>query len=443
MKQTIRAFFTVQFLLAGALSLDAYQWDAVRASAIDLSRLAIRENREIRESLRDLLSAPTSEVLKFRRKVFAQKGSEGRVAAEVRKSGDSFYILFLNEEQGAFPVSSKGSWVVKRNLADGAFVQVKIFYQSDPGTFLRIFPSGERTVMDVYLYDRIVYRDVPMGMRFQDVLTSGFEEIVDLTKGTVSWETLVPSVEPKFYHGVVSMVEKIRAALPGLPDAEDGAMDENGRLVFIENLAPQDRLPGFNCSGFAKWVADGIHRVRTGKYLDIVTLKTKREELRGNPISRKFEDARDPFFGLDWSRNIATALAALDSLSENAAADSQDVRNLPFWKYKKDIGFPSEDLKAILHHLAVTEPGNFYIGSVCRQAGRNPVLLQHVHLAVFFPYFDSKGNFRLSVMERNVETPIDAFMKRYTYDFIHLVRVRADADFVPPVIGTFLPASIE
>ena len=429
-----RFSFQILTLLFSAVLLPAYQWDGIRSSGIDLSRLDIEENQEIRELKKDLIFAPTSEVLKSGRKVYAQKGRAGRVAVEVQKNGDSFYLCFLNEEKGSYPISSKGSWIIKRSFANGNFVQVKIFFQSDAGTFLRIFPLGDRSVLDVYLYDRLVYHDVPIGVKFQDVLTSSFQEIIDLTKGTVSWETLVPVVEPRLYEAVLSMISKIRAALPSLPDAEDGAMDKNGKLVYIETLSAQERLPGFNCSGFAKWVADGIYHPRTGEYLDIEQLKKKRLELRGTKTTERFEDARDPFFGLDWSRNIASAFADLDETSSGRTAEAQDVRNLPFWRYREDIGYAQEDLKAILHYLAVTEPGNFYIGSVCRQEGKKPSLLQHVHLAVFFPYFDGTGNFRLAVMERNVETDLDSFMKRYKYDYIHLVRLRADADFVPPLI---------
>jgi hypothetical protein len=68
-------------------------------------------------------------------------------------------------------------------------------------------------------------------------------------------------------------------------------------------------------------------------------LKKKPLDARGSFISRRFEEERDPFFGLDWSRNIAAALARLDGTS-GVTAESQDVRKLPYWQYREDIGFP-------------------------------------------------------------------------------------------------------
>jgi hypothetical protein len=414
-------------------SLYALQWDLVGASGTDLRKFDIRDNHEIRELYRDAIGAPTSEVLKLPARVLSQRREEHRVSVEVKRSGDAYYILFINEEEFKFPLFSRGSWIIKRDLRTGEFIQAKIFFHSDPGSFVRIFPAGERAFMDVYLLDRMVHRRVPVGRGFFDLLTDPFESIVSLTRGTVDWETLVPPVTGDFSR-VKKMVETIRPLLPKLPDAEDGAMDENGRLVYIDTLSAQERLPGFNCSGFAKWVADGLYAPRTGRFLKIDQLKVKPLDVRGNFISRRYETERDPYFGLDWSRNIAAALAGLDGKGLKVSVKSQDIRDLPYWKYREDIGFSVPDIRGILYYLTVTEPGNFYIGSVNREFGKNPVLRQHIHVVVLFPYFDEKGVFQVSVMERNVETGIESLNRRYRGDFIHLVRVRAAEDFTPPVI---------
>jgi len=224
------------------------------------------------------------------------------------------------------------------------------------------------------------------------------------------------------------MVERIRKDLPLLPDAEDGAMDKNGKLVFIKSAKSQERLPGFNCSGFAKWVADGLYKPRTGSYLDIEDLKKKQLSIRGNRITNRYEEERDPFFGLDWTRNIAQIL------SGSSDPEGQDVRNLPYGRYREDIGFPMDELKGILFYLAVREPGTFYLGSINREYGNEPILRQHYHIVVLFPYFLETGEFRVVVFERNVESDLASLNKRYPGDFIHLVRIEADTIFNPPRI---------
>jgi hypothetical protein len=117
-----------------------------------------------------------------------------------------------------------------------------------------------------------------------------------------------------------------------------------------------------------------------------------------------------------------------------AGPESADVRSVSGFQYLEDVGYAVHDLGAVLYNLAVSEPGHFYIGSVNTQFGTAPVLRQHVHIAVFFPYFDEFGRFVVDVMERNVETSLESLEKRYPKDFVHLVRVRADSRFRPPKI---------
>jgi hypothetical protein len=282
--------------------------------------------------------------------------------------------------------------------------------------------------MDVYLFDSLLYREVPLGMSLPLLLTEPFQQILERTRKTVEWSILLRNVDSGPYASVLTMREKIRKELPRLPDAEDGAMDRSGKLVFIESMKAQERLPGFNCSGFAKWVADGLYRPKTGQYLDIEALKEKHLSRRGSRITNRFEEERDPFFGLDWTRNIARALAGGED------PEQQDVRYLPFWEYREDVGYPIQEIEGILFSLAILEPGYFYLGSINREFGADPVLRQHVHVVVLFPYFTSKGEFRVAVFERNVETGLPFLKKRFEGNFIHLVRIKADSLFDPPRI---------
>ncbi|MFA7565651.1 MAG: hypothetical protein WCY01_01390, partial [Alkalispirochaeta sp.] len=104
----------------------------------------------------------------------------------------------------------------------------------------------------------------------------------------------------------------------------------------------------------------------------------------------------------------------------------------PFARYVEDVGYRVESLSAVLYWLARNEPGTFYLGSVNRLFGSDPVLRQHTHVVVLFPWFDESGRFQVSVMERNVETSLSSLEKRYGKDYIHLVRVRGNPRFEPP-----------
>ena len=417
-------------LFAGVSRLSLYPqpWGGIGAFVSDPSPGWDKENLDARLSYRQLFTATLEELERFRERVVTQRNGGSRVKVSTERSNGAVYLLFLNETFGEFPLYSAGSWILKKDGKTGALMQVKIFYRTEPGCYIRLFPRGTKTLMDVYLFDSLLYKAVPLGMSLSVLLTESFQQIVDRTRTTVDWSILLRQPDPLAYASVLTMIQKIRRELPHLPDAEDGAMDKNGKLVLIATLKAQERLPGFNCSGFAKWVADGLYKPRTGQYLDIEALKEKHLSHRGSRITNRFEEDRDPFFGLDWTRNIARYLAGVTE------PEQQDVRYVPFWEYREDVGYPLEELEGILYTLAVQEGGNFYLGSINREYGTDPVLRQHVHIVVLFPYFTEKGEFRVAVFERNVETGLSILKKNFKGNFIHLVRVKADPLFDPPRI---------
>jgi hypothetical protein len=394
------------------------------------------EHHEVRRRLDRLVFAPVGDLFRVVPATLSQRQSSQRVRVRTELQNGFVYLLFLNEVNGRYPVFGQGSMVIRRDLSDGSFNQIKVFLRNDERFFVRIRPLSddlqERAAMTVYAMGSVSHRDVVLPFSMETILTAPFSRVLEATDGIVRWSDLLRRIESHEYRDVRVMSERIRDALPSLPDAEDGAMDESGKLVFIESLRLQNGLPGFNCSGFAKWVCDGIYRSVTGRYMSIEALKEKHLDYRGHRFSRPEEDERDPYFGLDWSRNIATTMSELRLAP--AGPESADVRSVSGFQYLEDVGYAVHDLGAVLYNLAVSEPGHFYIGSVNTQFGTAPVLRQHVHIAVFFPYFDEFGRFVVDVMERNVETSLESLEKRYPKDFVHLVRVRADSRFRPPKI---------
>ncbi|MFP3959560.1 MAG: hypothetical protein ACLFUX_05285 [Spirochaetaceae bacterium] len=400
----------------------------------------IPETADVRTYMREEVLAPKQEVLERpREQVFRQNVSDTRVKYEVRAGDEHFYLLFLNEvpasdRNDGYPVFGAGNYIVRRNMDDGSFSQIKVFLQTDPGFFARLFPDGDRVRMEIHAAGERLYSNIALSTSFERLLFAPFSTVIEMTDSIVDWEYLLPEVDPARYEEVRTMAERARDALSSLPDAEDGAMDENGKLVSIESLVLQDDQPGFNCSGFAKWIVDGIVEPRTGEYLGIDRLKQKHLDARGHRWSARREEERDPYFGLDWSRNLAAALLELDRPGSDIDPEAADVRRVPYARYVEDVGYPVGELRRVLYGLALEEPGHFYIGSVNQEFGTEPVLRQHVHIAVFFPYFDESGRFRVTLLERNVESTLDSLADRYAGAYVHLVRARADERFTPPAI---------
>ena len=154
-------FNTVILLLLQAVCPLAPLWAENSYSAPDLSGFfnpyTVEANCEYRQRLKSLITAPKEEVIKGRSRVFTQSLTGQRVQFRIETSAHSFYLLFLNERNHSFPIAGRGNYIIKRGLERGQFQQIKIFYRNDPGSFIRIFPAGERSEMDVFLFGKSVY----------------------------------------------------------------------------------------------------------------------------------------------------------------------------------------------------------------------------------------------------------------------------------------------
>jgi hypothetical protein len=389
----------------------------------------VPENQSVRARYREVILGTVRENAAAPAALEVQ-GQGPRVQFRTERANGFLYSLFLNEKDSGFPVDGGGSWVIKRDTADGSFVQAKVFYRSDPGCFLRLLPSGGRTLLEVFLFGIAVDRRVQVPVAFRTLLTEPLARVVELTRPAVRWELLLAEGPPvEELARALGLLRAGLGALRALGEAEDGAMDEQGRTVRIADLSAQPG--GLNCSGFAKWVVDGYYRPLTGRLLAIPELKQRHPELRGNRWSQRFEEARDPYFGLDWSRNLAAALARARG-EPGEGWETWDVRRLTYLEYREDVGFAVEELPAALYLASLKDPGSFFIGSFNREYGSEPVLRQHYHLAVFFPYFSGGGDFRTAVFDLGRETTVADVQKRFAGHYVHLVRLGASGEWVAP-----------
>jgi hypothetical protein len=94
---------------------------------------SVPENEEARGKLKELFYAPTPAMPEGQERIFEQQSTGTRVKFETRRQNGHLYYLFQNEEHSSFSISGRGNYVLKRELESGRFVQIKIFYRSDPG----------------------------------------------------------------------------------------------------------------------------------------------------------------------------------------------------------------------------------------------------------------------------------------------------------------------
>jgi hypothetical protein len=394
----------------------------------------VPENLEVRDRYREVVLGSLRENASAPAAVYSQADGS-RVQFRTERSESALYTLFLNQRDKDFPIDSSGSWIIKRSTEDGGFLQAKVYYRSDPGCFLRLFPQGSRTLLEVTLYGVPVVRRAQLPVAFSSLLTSPFARVVELSRSLVRWELLLWRGEPAADSRLLEASGRIRSALGGLRVADDGALDEEGRYIRIADGSRQGPAGGLNCSGFAKWVVDGFYGpLSGGRLLGVEQLKRRNLELRGNRWSAGHELDRDPYFGLDWARNLASALGRAYGEAE-AGPEASDLRRLDFLEYREDVGYPVEELELALFLAAARSPGSFYLGSLNREmAGLpgQPVLRQHYHLAVFLPYFTAGGEFRVAVFDLARESSLADIRRRFAGHYIHLQRLSALGSWAAP-----------
>ncbi|MFP3090381.1 hypothetical protein LQZ21_08650 [Treponema sp. TIM-1] len=421
-------FFSILFL---GLLTSAY--------TLDVSTRSIQDDSSLRISIKDtwLTEAP-GKVLEKSPWVHTLPGGD-RIQVRAEGERGECLIILARELGGTFPGWAQGSWVLTRRRDTGLPERIRIFLRSDPYVYVQFRPfTGDKSLMDVVVYDAYVVHSQPLAIPFERLLVIPVEDALRTAGASFPRRYFDP--DPGMYRELREFIALVRQRLPELRFRDDGAIDEQGRYVFIENLALQDGPGGLNCSGFAKWIVDGILRPRTGERLTIPPLKEPFGD-RTSSFSEAYERLRDPFFGLDWTRNLAAAAGNFGTLEEievqkgsfasviRRKEGKSSIRAYP--GFLQNAGFDSEGIHPLLYTLAVDEPGFIYLASVNQERGPAPRMRQHFHVAVLVPYFTEAGNFRIALFESAAETSFTNFKTRYPGHHINLVRI--------PVEGTFDP----
>lgn len=321
---------------------------------------------------------------------------------------------------------------------NGIGIEEEIVLVEHPRLSLRLHNQSAYK-LDVLLDGHIIHRNINIGAIDRDWLS--VPRLLEMSGRKVNWDRLLPvrstvAQQEKGITATEQLIAQLRPLLPTLPDADDGATDEQGRLVKIDTGTIINDGGGFNCSGFSKWVVDGLLFPISNRYLPIPQLKKRQLQRRGHSISALYEQERDPYFGLDWSRALAAAYyRERYSVNTAAAMRAVDVHSLPYFSHIDDIGYRVSDLQAVLYLLALQEPHNFYIGSLNKDFGDSPRLRQHFHIALLLPYFTTEGEFKVVVFERNKETDFAEFIARNRDIDIHLVRTASSVRFTPPRVS--------
>lgn len=465
-KQTVRPHISYinLFIWYALCSILSFPVQAAPYSAEDIPFYLISDDASLRRNLIETwFTVPVSQVLKQRSKRFTLETGE-LVEVRFEQGPSEMLILLARERQGLYPGWVQGSWILYRNLSDGKIKKIRLYLRSDPYVYVEFRPQDAgKSVYDVVAYSGYVAYSRPIPLDMEDLYTLSMKQVLSLAGKGFPAEYF--DVDPRMYRDLRSFVVKVRSYLPQLSYGDDGALDEQGQPVYIASLEPQGTSWGLNCSGFTKWLIDGMLRPITGQGLPINEIK-KPAGNRGSNFTDPLEALLDPFFGLDWTRNLAIQANRVLRAPHYATLQEIEITDSPvsqlflkknnktelvsFPPYLKNAGFNIEGLPALMYSLAVQYPQWLYLVSV--NTDRTAVLRQypsgtvlpsegakgirrHFHVAALVPYFTEDGVFKVSVFESAAETSFDTFVRRYPGYQVNLVRIPFSEEFVPFMVN--------
>ena len=346
---------------------------------------------------------------------------------------DTVRVVVTVKPDGANGV--QGEWRLSRPAFAGSAEEIRIFPINDENVYLSLKPSSAnsgKSFLSIMVHGIALAENIPLGASIERLYTASLESIAAMASPLTPWNIFFAG-DTSPYVDARGVVRAIRRGISAVYYTDDGAFDEEGRPVRIGDRSPQDQaeieaagtIGGVNCSGFVKWIVDGIVRPAAGSGLFIDPLKTSTQ----NPsthFTEPFRESRELFFSLDWCRNLAAAVVSLNAGRTVLPADAgTDVTASPFAGangYYKDAGYQTSELLPLMYWLAVNEPGCFYLAALSRERG-DPPLRQFHHAAAIFPYFDEDGAFTVAVFENAEETQLADFIEKNEVAFVHLSRV--------------------
>jgi len=342
------------------------------------------------------------------------------------RSGD-YAFLWIPRSARGFDPTQRGTWIFIFSGRLNTLQEVKIFLGESPFTYLVLRPENHIFRGEAFLEGERIASRVPVLIDTERLMGASLRDIVTATQGHIDWNLFFLD------DGEIGQLSKEfalsaqRILGPGFPEAIDGALDERGVWRRIESGQPF-QPGGFNCSGFAKWFVDALAFGVARLYLPLNDrLLEKPLEIRGTTYTTSLEDARDPYFGLDWTRALIRELTMLSQPGAKPGWTDFDVTDYPWTRYVPNRGYPIEKLPAIAQWLAVTRPGRLFLLSVSGDFRPNPnapILLQHRHVAVLLVWAEN-GVLQHALFETDgsgaKRTSIASLQSRYPNHYIHLV----------------------
>lgn len=418
------------------------------------------DDSSIRKSLIPLIFEKDLSIsTNFEKRLFTDSsGQNWRLWVEKENQNVKFYLSpGLN---GVFSASSQGTWILSRDITTGEPTKLQIILRSHYPCFLEILPNGNQSTISLIIQNAYFSQNSTIAVPLKRFYELSFLQIKTTTDPLINWTYADP--DPVLYQNNRRVIKKINENLKAITYGDEGCYDETNQLVSIKTGKPDNKIKGINCSGFVKWIVDSMVWPVIGQGLFVEPLKSQTVTFNDDDLkegataqasaesySRDYTAIREPFFGLDWTRNLAAAAASVFcNRNLTPLTAGVDVMNIPFSSiydksslpqlvpsYIPNMGFSVSILKPLLYALAISEPDTLYLASInglkSDKNGEKP-LRQHYHTAVLVPAILADGSFTVAIFESGESTTLEKFINRNKTEYIHLTRIRTPGQIYFP-----------
>ncbi|HOL56672.1 MAG TPA: hypothetical protein PLD75_03830 [Spirochaetota bacterium] len=313
-----------------------------------------------------------------------------------------FYTLGENERQNFF-----GRVFYQFNYKK-ELIECRFYFQESSNAYL-LFSKYKKNKFDVIFNGKKYRENLFYYFDFDSLRYLSRDAFLSLIReNKIDNEILV---EKDDFYIKNKFIEKVISPSLNPNYNSDGARNEFGEYVLIktEELQKDDKK-GVNCSGFLKDIADNYIRLKHKdfKWMKISDLKRRRIENRVNEAYERYEEEYDPFFGLDWTKNI---IDNINSYYNYNIIKCEELKNDKYAFYMENRGYYFDELKEILLRDQKKDSGYFYVIVFNRLRDTKPMIPTFYHIAILVPYF-SNTRFDIRVFESGEETSFNKMIRR-------------------------------
>lgn len=359
-------------------------------------------------------------------------------------------------QMAVYPEGAPGSFVLFRDKASGKSQKIQWYFNPDADVYLEFYENFNKTYADMIVCSSYLARSVPIPVKFNQIFSSSFENVLNWTKNSINWKNI--KVIPGQYQETFQMIQIIRENIEKMDYAENACYNENGELYSIltgrkftlldekgkEYFPEENGRLTLSGAGFVKWIIDGLVSEYTGKGTKIQEMLIPTVEYSATSKNGVLSQEYNLSFSLDWCRNLSAKVQSLRlSKDYDFKTGGLDVNQNFFVAeningslvssagYLKDTGYSIRKLKSLLYVLAVREPSYFYLAAIKTPSSVKRDEMVFNNCAAIFPYFDDAGHFDCAIFMMNSEVSLSDFVSANENSYIHLERVKASNYFKP------------